>query len=100
MRIGMAARAYNMADEIFELPAYSPTVTARYVGVPLQTLRYWTLGRGSVKAIIEPADVAPLVLSFANLLEIHVLNALRTHYRLLLPKVRAALETLKQLSQN
>ncbi len=100
MRITMATRAFKMADEIFELPAYSPTVAARYVGVPVQTLRYWTLGRGPVKGIIEPADIAPLVLSFANLLESHVLNALRTRYQLLLPKVRAALETLKQLSHD
>jgi uncharacterized protein (DUF433 family) len=85
---------------IFDRPAYSPAVAVRYVGVPYQTLRYWLLGRGAVGPIIEPADRSPLSVSFANLLECHVLNALRTQYRLHLPKVRAALETLKRISHD
>jgi len=86
---------YKGNEAIFDRAAYSPAVAARYVGVPYQTLRYWLLGRGEVSSIIEPAEKAPLALSFANLLECHVLNALRTRYRLVLPKVRSALETLK-----
>ncbi len=91
---------FKIKDEIFEVPTYSPAVAARYVGVPYQTLRYWTLGRGSVAPIIQPADEAPLCLSFANLLECHVLNALRIKYRLRLPRVRSALRTLKQISNS
>jgi uncharacterized protein (DUF433 family) len=94
------ATPFKINDEVLERPAYSPAVAARYVGVPYQTLRYWTLGRGPVGSIIQPADRAPLVLSFANLLECHVLNALRTKYSLLLPKVRAALETLRRLAND
>ena len=56
------------------------------------------LGRGNVPPIAEPADKSPLVLSFANLLECHVLNALRTKYSLYLPKVRSALDTLKTMT--
>ncbi len=85
---------------MFEMPAYSGAVAARYVGIPYQTLRYWMLGRSKVPPIAEPANSSPLVLSFANLLECHVLNALRKKYSLHLPKVRSALETLKKVTSD
>jgi uncharacterized protein (DUF433 family) len=94
------ATALKISEAIFEQPAYSPDVAARYVGVPCTTLRYWLLGRGSIQPIIEPAEKSPLVLSFANLLECHVPNALRAQYSLMLPKVRSALETLKRISHD
>ena|SRR5579884_3641963 len=94
------ATAFYHDHGILERAAYSPAVAARYVGVPYQTLRYWLLGRGPVGSIIEPAETKPLVLSFANLLECHVLNALRTQYSLVLPRVRAALEQLKRISHD
>jgi uncharacterized protein (DUF433 family) len=91
---------YKSEGAVFDRPAYSPAVAVRYVGVPYQTLRYWLLGRDAISSIVEPAEKAPLALSFANLLECHVLNALRTRYNLVLPKVRAALETLKAISRD
>ena len=92
--------ATDRFEDIFERAAYSGAVGARYVGIPYQTLRYWMLGRGRVPHIAEPAGKSPLVLSFANLLECHVLNALRTKYSLHLPKVRSALDTLKRMTHD
>ncbi len=86
------------ADSIFEIGAYSGTMAARYARIPYQTLRYWMLGRGKVPPIAEPAETSPLVLSFSNLLECHVLNALRTTYNLHLPRVRSVLDMLKKMT--
>lgn len=85
-------------EGLFEMPAYSGTVAARYLRVPYQTVRYWMLGRRDIPPIAEPAGTSPLALSFANLLECHILNALRTRYGLHMAKVRSALDTLKQMT--
>jgi len=84
-----------ISDESFEEPAYTFADAARYAGVPYQTVRYWALGRNRIPGILELAENYPPVLSFANLLECHVLNAMRTKYRLHLPKVRLALQHLR-----
>jgi uncharacterized protein (DUF433 family) len=91
--------ATERSERMLERPAYSAAMAARYVGIPYQTLRYWMLGRHKVPPIADPANTSPLILSFANLLECHVLNALRTKYSLHLPKVRSALETLKKITR-
>ena len=88
--------------EVLETPAYSIGETARYLDVPTATLRYWVLGgpyrtqRGIKRAapIIQLADPSERLLSFLNLVEAHVLDALRRHHEVSLPKVRAALDYL------
>jgi uncharacterized protein (DUF433 family) len=60
-----------------EQPAYPLSEAARYLRVPAATLRAWTLGRA---------------LSFSNLIEAHVLRALRTEHGVPLKEVRQALE--------
>lgn len=89
-----------------DIPAYSFCDASRYLDIPLATLRSWILGRtyptqsGTkfFRAIISlPVKKVPL-LSFTNLVETHVLNALRREYRIDLKKVRRALTVLQRLS--
>jgi uncharacterized protein (DUF433 family)/hemin uptake protein HemP len=84
-----------------ELPAYTVGDAARYLHVPAATLRSWFVGRtyprrqggpGDFKRLIAPADSAQCRLSFLNLVEAHVLRALRTDHGIALHAVRAALD--------
>lgn len=88
-----AARRYDL----IEAPAYTPSEVSSYLGIPYETLRYWISGRGTVRPIVHPARLQPAVLSFINLLECHVLDAMRKQYRLRLPAVRRAVETANKL---
>jgi len=81
-------------DDILEVPIYSTRDAAHYLRVPYQTLRYWIGGSDSIEPIIKPSGSNPPRLSFMNLMECHMLSAMRTHYNLRLPKVRKALRTL------
>jgi uncharacterized protein (DUF433 family) len=84
-----------------ELPAYSVADAARYLHVPQATLRSWFAGRtyprqqggpGSFKPLLAPADAQTGRLSFLNLVEAHVLRALRTHHGVPIRAVRPALD--------
>lgn len=84
-----------------ELPAYRISDAARYLHVPAATLRSWFAGRsyprrqggpGSFKRLITPADAEGCQLSFLNLVEAHVLRALRTEHGIALHAVRSALD--------
>ncbi len=80
-------------------PAYAVAEAARYLSLPPATLRSWVLGRRydtasgirRFSAIVDPASRRPLLLSFWNLVECHVLRALRTDHHVPLREVRLAL---------
>lgn len=82
-----------------DLPAYPLTEAARYVRLAPATLRSWVVGRpydtragkGFFRPLIRPADKGALVLSFNNLIEAHVLRALRTEHGVSIKDVRSAL---------
>jgi uncharacterized protein (DUF433 family) len=82
-----------------ELPAYTVADAARYLDVPPATLRSWVAGRtyprqdgvGSFEPLIVPADRNGNRLSFYNLVEAHVLRALRTKHAVPLRHVRPAI---------
>jgi uncharacterized protein (DUF433 family) len=76
-----------------ETPIYGTVEAARYLRVPYQTLRYWIYGN----PIIRPASISPPRLSFMNLMECHMLSFMRSNYKIRIPKVRAALETLARI---
>lgn len=84
-------------NNIIEAPAYSILTASRYLRIKYTTLCYWLRGRGKVRPLIDLAESNPPTLSFANLLECHVLNALLTRYSLRLPNVRNALETVESM---
>jgi uncharacterized protein (DUF433 family) len=83
-----------------DVPAYGLTEAARYVRVPPATLRSWVAGRpyprGQGRAFFNPliqlADRRARRLSFSNLVEAHVLRALRTEHGVPIRAVRAALD--------
>jgi uncharacterized protein (DUF433 family) len=81
------------AQELMETPIYGAVEAAHYVRVPYQTLRYWIQGN----PLIKLASVSPPRLSFMNLMECHMLSSMRSIYRIRIPKVRAALETLAKI---
>jgi len=89
-----------------EMPAYSIPEAAHYLQIPPSTLRSWTKGwryptrageKRSAPLITPPAapDQGPVLLSFVNIVEAHVLDALRREHRVTMPTVREALTYLE-----
>lgn len=80
-------------------PAYGPAEAARYLRLPAATLRSWLVGRAYPKGngeatfhpLIRPAQRQPLLLSFFNLIEAHVLRALRTEHGVAIAELRKAI---------
>jgi uncharacterized protein (DUF433 family) len=87
-----------------EIPAYTFRDASKYLDIPLATLRSWIFGRhyptktGSqfFRPIFSLTEKRRPLLSFTNLVEAHVLNALRKDHKIDLKKVRRALEYVKQ----
>jgi len=77
-----------------ELPAYTVPEAAHYLGLPASTVRYWSAGRDNYEPLIEPAAEGPLLLSFLNLVELHLLAAIRRRHQVSMPSVRRAIEYL------
>ena len=81
-------------------PAYPLTEAARYLKLPAATLRAWTLGRryptaqgkGNFRPLICLASGRPPLLSFSNLIEAHVLRALRTDHGVSVKALRQAVD--------
>jgi uncharacterized protein (DUF433 family) len=76
-----------------EFPAYNLVDASGYARVSYARLRYWI---GTNAPLISIAESDPPLLSFTNLLELHVIDALRSQYGLRLSRIRAAVETLKR----
>ncbi len=77
-----------------EIPIYGLSEAAQYLRVPLNTLRYWVRGAGSVPPLVRLAKSEPSRLSFMNLLECHMLSSMRAIYEVKIPRVRKALVSL------
>ena len=101
MNTKKVARQHRPAPR--ELPAYGIAEAAHYLQILQATLRSWVIGRHYTAGgerrlftpLILPADAKRHLLSFFNLVEAHVLNALRRRHRVALVKVRSALDYLK-----
>lgn len=73
---------------------------ARYARVPAATVRSWLLGRAYGTAagvrerapLIRPADANRKLLSFNNLVEVHVLSAIRTEHGTPVREIRRAID--------
>jgi uncharacterized protein (DUF433 family) len=109
------AAAYAMKGDIKfygnqdarEMPTYGITEAAHYLSIPFATLRSWVVGRryptASEKKFFKPLIILPdrsrPLLSFMNLVEAHILNAICKKHNVALPKVRVAINYLsKELS--
>lgn len=86
------------------MPLYSTTEAARYLHLAPATLRSWVAGRsyprkegqGYFEPLIERPDEDDTRLSFMNLIEAHVLRALRTDHGVSIRAVRDALDYVEK----
>ena len=88
------ARCRTRVDDPRELPAYTISEAAHYLGVPAATVRYWSVGRDAYAPLIDVPAHAPTLLSFLNLTELHVLAAIRRQHEVKMPSIRRAIEYL------
>jgi uncharacterized protein (DUF433 family) len=87
------------ADFDRDVPVYTLAEAARYVRLPVATLRSWVLGRQYPTAqgraefppLLRLAYRKPPWLSFSNLIEAHVLRSLRTEHGVPVKELRRAL---------
>jgi uncharacterized protein (DUF433 family) len=87
-----------------DLPIYSIPEAAHYLRIPVATLRSWVVGRyypvrggrRFFKPVIELPEKTNHQLSFVNLVEAHVLDAIRRQHDIALPKVRRGMEYLRR----
>jgi uncharacterized protein (DUF433 family) len=88
--------------DIREIPSYGVQEAAHYLRIPRTTIRDWISGRhypGKTgvrfsRPIIHLPDRETRLLSFMNLVEIHVLDAIRRKHNIPLEKVRTAVRYL------
>lgn len=86
-----------------EAPSYGIAEAAHYLNIPKATLRSWLLGRNyttrngaqNFYPLIDIADKKHNLLSFINLVEAHVLAAIRRKHNVELPNIRSALDYTK-----
>lgn len=88
-----------------ELPLYGLAETSHYLKINRGTLRSWVFGRDYTlndgttirwQPVINLPDPAKPELSFFNLVEVHVLLAIRRIHNVRFPKVRMALSYLEK----
>jgi len=88
-----------------QIPAYTLFDAARYLHVPERTIQNWAYGyryptkggeRRRTPPLIDAESGAAHDFSFFNLVELHVLAALRREHHVQMPKVRRAVEYLKK----
>lgn len=73
-------------------PSYSIGEAAAYLNLPGSTARYWSVGRTNQPGVLSVAQRRPIfLLSFINLVELHVLSSIRSVHGVALPHVRTAL---------
>lgn len=93
------AATFDKHFDAREIPSYSVMEAAHYLRIPRTTIRDWVSGRHYrstagvrfSRPIIQIPDPAVKLLSFMNLVEIHVLDAIRRTHDIPLEKVRAAM---------
>ncbi len=89
----------NKSAAARDVAAYTLHEAAHYLRLPSATLRSWIVGRRYSTAdgdkgfspLIKPASTQPPMLSFTNLIEAHILRALRTEHGVSVKALRNAL---------
>lgn len=100
----MTTDKLNKKRDLRHMPAYGINEAAHYLGIPKATLRSWVLGRHYPTAtgrqffrpIIELPDKEQHLLSFVNMVEAHVLDAIRRAHGVALWRVRKAITYLQK----
>ncbi len=85
-----------------EIPAYTPAEAAHYLRIPFRTVHNWSFGYGSGRyaPLIRPSDRDRNLLSFVNVAELHVLDALRRHHSIPVRKLRKLIDYLEESFQS
>lgn len=88
--------AKDRVNALLTTPAYPIAEAAHYLNLPVSTLRAWCFGQGGVRTprfqpVIKLDTPERRALSFLNLVEAHVLAALRRQHHVPLPTIRRAL---------
>ena len=91
-----------MRQDLRELATYALPEASHYLRIPVATLRSWVIGRWYptevgqkfFRPVITLPDKKRSQLSFVNLVEAHVLDAIRRKHNIPLPKVRMAIDYL------
>lgn len=94
---------YNHKDPR-EIYSYSISNAARYLRIPVSTIRSWTIGypypvkdgQNFFRPLIDISQKKPYLLSFTNLIEVHILRAIRKYHKIQLNKVREALDFINE----
>jgi len=100
----VASSARRTKRDVYATPNYSVAEAAGFLFLPTATLRSWVAGRDYPTAsgtrrfrpIIRVDSGQPLLLSFENVVEAHVLSAIRRDHGVELGKVRRALNYLQR----
>jgi uncharacterized protein (DUF433 family) len=89
--------------DVKEIPLYNLLQASRYLKIPRETLRRWVRGqafpssKGYVfKPVIQLPDRDRPLLSFVNLIEVHVLDGMRRQYSVPFYKIRDSLAYLNE----
>jgi uncharacterized protein (DUF433 family) len=85
--------------DLSNIPVYPFVDAARYLKIPVDTLRSWVRGRSYntsqgkrySEPLIELSSPEARELSFTNLVEAHVLRAIRVEHKIRLDQIRIAL---------
>jgi len=81
-----------------ELPNYSFSEAAAYLCLPRSTVAAWVRGQAAFKPVIDLPDPKRSLLSFLNLVEVHVLSSIRQQGHPM-PAIRKALAYLEKRFQ-
>ena len=95
-----ALKQWRRTLDIRDAPAYTFLAAARCLGMPQATLRRWVHGRtsdnGGRRVVFDPLIRAPAGtsshISFNNLVEAHVVRALRTRHGVRIAAIRDSIE--------
>lgn len=79
-----------------ELPNYTVEEGSRYLHVPETVLRYWIVGASSSAPLTSVYSWKPLLLSFKNLVELYVLESLRSTHDVSIRRIRRDVEELRR----
>jgi len=86
--------------DVYDTPNYAVAEVAGFLFIPTATLRSWVVGRNYPTAsgtkrfrpVIQTGSSRPVLLSFRNVVEAHVLSAIRREHGVELREVRRALD--------
>jgi uncharacterized protein (DUF433 family) len=103
-RTGRPSGEVRPRPHVLDIPAYTVGEASHYLQIPEATLRSWTRGRqyprtggpGFFHPVIQLPEKQENRLSFTNLVEAHVLDAIRRDHGVQLQKVRNALGYMQQ----